>query len=116
MKNKRNDTVDFGKLHKAIVTRILQGEGMASPSQRQAAFDNGSFDGPLRTLIDKVARCAYKVTDKDVEAVKASGVSEDQIFELIVCAAVGAATRQYEGALTILASVMNEKGGSGYAP
>jgi hypothetical protein len=96
--------MDFGKLHKAIVTRILEGEGMALPSQRQAAFDNTSLTGPLETLIDKVANSAYKVTDKDVEAVKASGISEDQIFELIVCAAVGSATRQYDKALALLQS------------
>ena len=102
MKNKRNDTVDFGKLHKAIVTRILQGEGMASPSQRQAAFDNISLEGALGTLIDKVARYSYKLTDEDVKAVKALGVSEDQIFEMVVCAAVGSATRQYDNALALL--------------
>jgi hypothetical protein len=102
MKNKEKDTVDFGELHQAIVTRILKGDGMASPSQRQAAFDNASFTGPLGILIDKVARCAYKVTDENVEAVKASGVSEDQIFEMVVCAAVGSATRQYDQALALL--------------
>jgi hypothetical protein len=112
MKDKRKHTVDFGELHKAMVTRILKGEGKASQSQRQAAFDNAGPEGPLGTLIDKVARCAYKVTDEDISAVKVSGASEDQIFELIVCSAVGAATRQYDEALTILTSVMNEKGGT----
>ena len=102
MKNKAKAPADFENLHKAIVTRILQGEGMASPSQRQAAFDNASFAGPLETLIDKVARYSYKVTDEDIEAVKASGISEDQIFELVVCAAVGSATRQYDNALALL--------------
>jgi hypothetical protein len=96
--------MDFDKLHKAMVTRILEGEGMASPSQRQAAFDNTNLTGLLETLIEKVANSAYKVTDKDVEAVKASGINEDQIFELIVCAAVGSATRQYDKALALLQS------------
>jgi hypothetical protein len=107
--------VGFGNLHNEIVTRILKSKGMASQSQRQAAFDNASLAGPLRILIDKVAKYAYKITDADVTAVKASGVSEDQIFELVVCSAVGAATRQYDGALTMLASVLNEKGGNGFA-
>jgi hypothetical protein len=102
MKNKAKDPADFGELHQAIVTRILKGEGMASPSQRQAAFDNASLAGPLGILIDKVARYAYKITDEDIEAVKALGVSEDQIFELVVCAAVGSATRQYDNALALI--------------
>jgi len=107
--------MNFGELHKAIVATILEGDGTASHLQRRAAFDNAGLAGQLGTLIAKVARCAYKVTDEDVEAVKALGVSEDQIFEIVVCSAVGAATRQYDGALTVLASVMNEKGGKGYA-
>jgi len=57
---------------------------------------------PLRTLIDKVAKRAYLVTEEDIAAVKASGLSEDQIFELVVCAAIGQATRQYDTAFAAL--------------
>jgi hypothetical protein len=32
----------------------------------------------------------------------ASGLSEDQIFEIVVCAAVGQATRQYDTAFAAL--------------
>jgi alkylhydroperoxidase/carboxymuconolactone decarboxylase family protein YurZ len=35
--------------------------------------------------------------------VKESGLSEDEVFELVVCAAVGQAARQYESALAALA-------------
>jgi hypothetical protein len=61
MKNKAKGPADFGNLHQTIVTRILKGEGMASSSQRQATFDNASFEGPLGILIDKdtidITRC-----------------------------------------------------------
>jgi alkylhydroperoxidase family enzyme len=57
---------------------------------------------PLSTLIDKVAKHAHKVTDQDIAAAKASGLSEDQIFEIVVCAAVGQSTRQYDAALAAL--------------
>jgi hypothetical protein len=77
MKNRAKDPADFENLHQTIVARILKGEGMASPSQRRAAFDNASFEGPLGILIDKVARYAYKITNEDIEAVKALGLSED---------------------------------------
>jgi alkylhydroperoxidase/carboxymuconolactone decarboxylase family protein YurZ len=53
-------------------------------------------------LIDKVARYAYKVTDADITVARTSGVSEDEIFELIVCAAIGQATRQYDTARAAL--------------
>ena len=74
----------------------------ASHAQRRAAFDNAGLAEPLRTLIDKIAKHAYKVTDDDIAAARASGLSEDQIFELAVCAAIGQATRQYDTALAAL--------------
>jgi hypothetical protein len=88
--------------HTALVTRVLEGTGRATPVQRRAAFDNAGLDGPLSTLVNKVARYAYRVTDEDINAVKAAGLNEDQIFELVVCAAVGQSTRQYKSALAAL--------------
>ena len=93
---------DITSAREALVTRILEGNGMASQAQRSAAFDNTGLPEPLRTLIDKVVKRAYTVTDQDIAAAKASGLSEDQIFELAVCAAVGQATRQYDAALAAL--------------
>jgi len=88
--------------HRAVVARILQGDGRASHAQRRAAFDNAGLAEPLAMLIDKVAKHAYKVTDDDIAAAKTSGLSEDQIFEIVVCAAIGQATRQYDRALAAL--------------
>jgi hypothetical protein len=89
-------------MHKTLVTRVLEGIGMATQSQRRAAFDNARLVQPLNTLINKVANHAYKVTDEDIRAAKEAGLSEDQIFELVVCAAIGQSTRQYETALATL--------------
>jgi alkylhydroperoxidase family enzyme len=93
---------DIRQSRKALLRRILEGAGKALPSDRLAAFDNSGSSGSLAMLIDKVARHAYQVTDADIHAVKASGLSEDQIFEIIVCAAVGEANRQYEAATAAL--------------
>src|SRR5579884_3327181 len=89
--------------HRALVTRVLQGDGRATQADRRAAFENAGLPEPLGTLIDKVAVQPTRITDEDVAAVKASGLSEDQIFELVICAALGQATRQYETALAALA-------------
>lgn len=75
---------------------------MASPSERKAAFNNSGLPEPLGSLVDKVARQAYRVTDEDIAAARASSVSENEIFEIVVCAAVGQATRQYDTALAAL--------------
>jgi hypothetical protein len=99
---------NISQARKAVVARILEGEGHASPAQRRAAFDDAGLADPLRTLIDKVARNARTVTDQDIAAVRASGFSEDQIFEVIVCGAVGQAVRQHDGALAALAATAKE--------
>lgn len=92
--------------HRAVVIRVLEGDGRASHADRRAAFENAGLGEPLRTLIDKVARHPTRVSDEDIATVLASGESEDQIFELVVCAAIGAATRQYETALQALEEAM----------
>jgi hypothetical protein len=93
---------------KALVRRILEGDGKASHAQRRAAFENAGPPGQLSTLIDKVARHAHMVTDDDIAAAKTIGLSEDQIFEIVVCAAIGQSTRQYDAALAAL-SAASEK-------
>jgi hypothetical protein len=93
---------DITQARKSLVARILEGDGRASHAQRRAAFANAGLSAPLSTLIDKVARHAYQVTDADIAAARASGLSEDQIFEIVVGAAVGQAARQYDTALAAL--------------
>jgi alkylhydroperoxidase family enzyme len=93
---------DIKQARRALVARILEGEGKASHAQRRVAFDNAGHTDPLSTLIDKVARHPSKVTDEDIAAARTSGLSEDQIFEIVICAAIGQATRQYDTALAAL--------------
>jgi hypothetical protein len=93
---------DIKQARRAVAARILDRDGRASHAQRKAAFNNAGLAEPLSTLIDKVARHAYRVTDEDIAAVRATGLSEDQIFEIVVCAAIGQATRQYDAALAAL--------------
>jgi hypothetical protein len=97
--------------HRILVTRILEGDGQMSRSQRRAAFEDAEPAEPLRTLINKVANQPTEVTDDDIAAVEASGLTEDQVFELVVCAAVGQATRQYETALEALDQALSGPAG-----
>ena len=88
--------------HRDLVDRILNGAGEASRDQRASAFRNASVSAPLDALIGKVATRPAQVTDADFAAAKASGVSEDQLFELVVSAAVGRSARLYEAGLAAL--------------
>jgi hypothetical protein len=82
-------------MHQALVDRVLKGDGTASASQRAQAFDNAG----LPAFIGKVVT---EPTDVDLAAAKASGYTEDQLFELVVCAAVGESTRLYDAGLAAL--------------
>jgi hypothetical protein len=100
---------DITQLHRALIARVRDGNGKAPTELRRGAFDNAGLDEPIRTLIDKVADQANRVTDEDIAAVQAVGLSEDQIFEIVVCAAIGQASRQYKNAFAALANAMEEE-------
>ena len=89
--------------YRALVDRVLTGEGTESAEQRARAFGNDGLAPPLDALIHKVANRPAQVTDADLAAAKASGLSEDQLFELVICAAIGQSTRLYEAGLAALA-------------
>ena len=89
--------------HRALVDRVLNTAGRASPEQRARAFSNAGVPPPLHALIGKVATRPAQVTDADFAAAKAAGFSEDQIFELVISAAVGRSARMYEAGLAALA-------------
>jgi alkylhydroperoxidase family enzyme len=90
------------RYRQAIIERVVRGPGTATTSARQAAFDNQGVDPRAARLVDKVARRAWTVSDDDVAGATAAGVSEDEIFELTVSAALGQATRQLDAALAAL--------------
>jgi hypothetical protein len=102
---------DITRQLRDLVERVLNSDAKAPPSVRRAAFENAGLDEPLRTLIEKVAHRSYTVTDEDVAAARNAGLSEDQIFEIMVCAAVGQADRQYNSARDALAAATGEPGG-----
>lgn len=99
---------DITRLRRELVTRVLESDAQAPPALRRAAFENTDLDEPVRTLVGKVAGRAYQVTDDDVSAATAAGLSEDQIFEIVVAAAVGQATRQYDNARAALAQASRQ--------
>jgi alkylhydroperoxidase family enzyme len=58
-----------------------------------------SFSQPptvMAAYLDKVRSGAYAVTDDDVEALKAAGLSEDEIFEHTVATAVAEGLRRLD--------------------
>jgi alkylhydroperoxidase family enzyme len=89
------------KHRNALIVRVVDGTATTSTQDRRSAFE-GQGPAAARALIEKVTKHAYKVTDEDIAAAKAAGLSEDAIFELVVSAAVGQSNRQIESALAAL--------------
>jgi alkylhydroperoxidase family enzyme len=88
--------------HRVLVDRILNGEGRASAEQRARAFANDGLTPPLDALVAKVAARPVRISDEDFAAARAAGFSEDELFELVVCAAVGQSARMYAAGLAAL--------------
>lgn len=91
------------RLRERVIERVLEGPGLASSDRRRAAFAHAGGEGGAQPLLDKATLTAWKVTDEDVAAARAAGLTEDQLFELVVAAALGQATRQLDSALAAVA-------------
>ena len=57
---------------------------------------------PMRDYLDKVHARAYTITEGDVEALKAAGLGEDEIFEQTVVVAIGEGLRRLDIAERLL--------------
>jgi hypothetical protein len=101
--------------HAAKVQRLIEtaldGPGNLPPGVRKAIAGEapgrgidgiGGIPPALLPYLDKVVHHAYTVTDEDVEALKRAGLSEDQIFEATVAAALGAALERLQAGLAAL--------------
>ena len=56
----------------------------------------------LRGFVENVARAGFLVSDTDIEHLRHHGYGEDAIFEIVVCAALGAGSARFERARELL--------------
>lgn len=94
----------------ALVDRVLNGDGETSTEERARAFGDDGPSPPLDALVAKVAGRSAQVTEADLAAAKASGRTEDEVFELVICAAVGRSARLYDAGLAALAEATGDGG------
>ena len=107
-----------GKIQ-SLLDSVLNSRGDSDPELRralehQAATHAGRLPegGPLlpqelSNYVDKVARHAFKVTDADIETLRDAGYSEDAIFELTLCAAIGAGIARLDRAIAAMKGDVN---------
>ncbi|HEX6518954.1 MAG TPA: hypothetical protein VF070_02920 [Streptosporangiaceae bacterium] len=92
--------------YRALEDRIVNGEGRASPEQRARAFRNAGLSPALDGLLGKVATRPTQVTETDFTTARAAGFTENELFELVICAAVGHSARLYDAGLAALADAL----------
>jgi hypothetical protein len=89
------------ELRDRVLDTVLRGPGVTEPGTRAAAAAGSGVPNDLKPLIDKIQQNAYKVSDEDVAKLAAT-YSEDEMFEIIVSAALGAAEKRLRTGLSVL--------------
>jgi hypothetical protein len=83
----------------ALGAAILSGGGVLPPEARQAAARNDGAPEPFATFVDTIHRHAYRVTDRMVAGLAEAGAGDDEVFEMSIAAAYGAARERLEAGL-----------------
>jgi hypothetical protein len=73
---------------------VFEAPATASPELRRAAA-SGDLDEPWRSYTAMVRDASYRITDADIARLLADR-TEDEVFEMTVAAAVGAALASYD--------------------
>jgi hypothetical protein len=80
---------------------VFESPGQSDPELRRAAAEGTGVPADLQTLVDKIHRHAYKVTDEDIARLRTT-YSDDQMFEIVVSAALGASRKRLFAGLAAL--------------
>lgn len=84
-----------------VFASVFDGPGESDPAVRQSAASGQNVPPELAALVDKIHRYAYKVTDDDLARLRTT-YSEDQLFEIVVSAALGASRQRLVAGLAAL--------------
>jgi len=87
---------------------ILRSRGALDSGVREALAAGQEIPEPMALYVAKVTRHAYRVTDDDVQALRAAGYSQDQIFEATLSVALGAAQTRLRAGLDALRAARHE--------
>ena len=85
----------------ALRDAVLETPGASDPDTRRRVFEGRAVsedaptERPLETYLGKIESEAYRITDEDVDALRAA-LTEDAIFELTLAAALRAAWIRFE--------------------
>ena len=82
----------FALFRNATAAALLKSPA-TTPTELRQAVASGSPPSDLKSLVQKIRERAYTVTDGDLDTLRNS-YTEDQLFEIMVSAAFGAANER----------------------
>ena len=88
-------------LRDRAIRTVFDGPGETDSALRRAAAEGKGMPVDLQALVDKIHRHAYKVTDEDLARLRTT-YSDDQLFEIVVSAALGASRQRLLAGLAAL--------------
>lgn len=92
----------LGAALRTLTDAVLTHPATTPPQLRQAAYDGVPDDPAVAAYVALVDRQPYRVTDTEVAALREDGLSDDEIFDVTLAAALGAAQRRLDAALGLL--------------
>jgi hypothetical protein len=90
------DTSDHGGPVENLRHAVFDAAATTAPALRRAAGTGEDLTEPWRSYTALVRDASYRITDADLTRLRADGHPEDEIFEVTVAAAVGAALRTFD--------------------
>lgn len=88
-------------LRDRVLDGVLDGAAESDSSIRNAVANQDNVPPDLRTLVGKIHRHAYKVTDEDMAPLQAK-YGDDRMFEIVVSSALGASRERLLAGLDAL--------------
>jgi hypothetical protein len=83
----------------ALRRAIFESAGSTDPAVRAAAGSGGELPEPMGSYATKVRDQSYRITDTDFAGLTRAGLDDDDIFEITIAAAVGAALRRLDAGM-----------------
>lgn len=103
---------------RALIRTVLGGAGTLDRATRARLYaravalarrqDAPEIPDDMQAFADKVALWAYKTLDREIDALRQAGRSDDAIFELTICTALGAGAARQVAGLSALEEALGE--------
>ena len=75
---------------------MFDADAVTARTTRAAAASGGDLPDPLASYLTKVREASYRIADADIADLRTAGHGEEEIFELTIAAAFGAALRSLD--------------------